>query len=105
MSEIVIERDPSAEEYAKIIIEGCAAAFGENEQFVVIGEAVTKTGRPITHELDIHATVYDIQGRLVGRGSTYLDSFGIRQSFEILIELLGENKVPAKVRVFPTKNE
>lgn len=105
MDDIRIERDEAAEEYAGIKIEGCSAGWDEDGQYSVIGEATTKSAKPSKATIEIQATVYDSNNRLIGRGDACIFGFGLRQSFEISISLKGKTPIPAMVRVFPTKQD
>ena len=104
MDDITVERDESAEDYAGIRVEGCNGGFAEDGEFFVIGEAATTSGNPLKGRVEIHATAYDASGRIVGRGLTGIHGFGLRQSFDIPIDLVGKNPAPVRIRVFPTKN-
>lgn len=105
MDDIKIERDEAAEDYAGIRIEGCSAGTSEDGEFSVIGEATTKSGKPAKGGVEIQVTVYDGGGRIVGRGHDFMYPFGLRQSFEIHVDLKGRSPAPAMVRIFPTKND
>ena len=104
MNDIDLERDESAENYAGIRVEGCNGGFAEGGDFFVIGEAATTSGRPVNEGIEIHATAYDASGRIVGRGSKWIPAFGLRQSFDIPIDLVGNKASPVRIRVFPSKD-
>lgn len=99
--EITIERDDFCENEYKIKVESCAAYLVERGEVNIIGEAVTKSGTAINKYKEIHFSVYDANGKLLGTNYTCWSKFARRQSFDYQVYFKPKSAIPAKVRVYP----
>jgi curved DNA-binding protein CbpA len=99
--EIPIERDNYCEDEYKIKVENCTVYLSDKGQVNVIGEVVTQSGNAINKYKEIHFSIYDATGKLLGTGYANWSKFGRRQSFNRYVDFKPKSAIPAKVRVYP----
>jgi len=99
--EIPIERDDYCENEYKIKVENCTAYLSDRGIVNVIGEVATQSGNAINNYKEIHFSVYDDAGKLLGTSYTNWGKFGRRQSFNYYVDFKPKSAIPAKVRVYP----
>ena len=114
-----VEQLPEMEPRLKVTISGVSAFIrrddfdndaeeeSDNESTIAVevrGELAPLSGSKIGCDMEIVATVHDDQGRVIGKGSEYLDAeefFGL-ECFDLSIDVPSDRI--AKVKVYPKKS-
>ena len=100
----LIERMENLEERTGVLLQAIFAECHENEGQIdvsVRGEAHTRMGDTLTQDVEIVASAYDAQGRLIATSSSWMssDSFFGFDTFDLsLFDIAGK---PARLRLFP----
>lgn len=97
-----IERDEEMERLSKLRLDACTAYLIDSSSITVMGELVSTAPTPQETYKEIQIIVFDKDGDIASREYTNWTSFGLRQSFQIDIELIEFHSENYTVKAYPS---
>ena len=101
-TKLVVSRDSEIEALTKVRVESGSAYYNvDDNEVIVLGElsalSVDKG------YVEVHVIIYDSDGDIMARDYANWVEFGLRQSFELTLDVSEFSEKPEKVKIFPSK--
>ena len=96
-----IVRDLQMEALTKIRVESCVAYLDDDHQVCIVGEVSAFSVDD--NYAEVQVVVYDSDGDIMSRDYSNWGAFGLRQYFDLQIDVSEFEANPVKVKVFPSK--